>query len=492
MGFDLPVMNRLRRSGRALSPASLFATGAQGVIYDPRDLTTMFQDSAGTTPVTAPGQPVGLRLDKSKGGPGPELVSNGDFSNGQTGWTDGPTAPSGWTFADGVCSGAGAAGGYQNVGQVVSGKTYVAEFTISSYANGSLSLINSVVGAFGTVFNGDGVKRQVFTAGATGTIGFVRRTTNFTGTIDNFSVRELPGNHATQATAGARLTYGIEPKTGTRNLLLATDTLAAQSLTVTAVPHTLAFTGTGTVTLSGASTAGPLVGTGVGNRVTLTFTPTAASLALTVLGSVTLAQLEAGSVATPYQKVVTAFEVTEAGIPTCHYCAYAGANSMASTAVDFTATNSVSIFAGVRKLSDATRSQLLESGIGNEVGSFGFAAPNPSGANNYQFVAGGTTLGGVTVTGFVAPVSNVISGFSNISVPSTVVRANGVQVGQGTFGLGTGTFSNYPIYFGRRGGSALAFTGRDYGIVIVGKATSAAEINITEAWLAANTPTVVL
>lgn len=84
------------------------------------------------------------------------------------------------------------------------------------------------------------------------------------------------------------------------NLLLNSATLSTQSVTVTAVAHTLSFTGTGTVTLSGASTAGPLVGTGANNRVTLTFTPTAGSLTLTVSGSVTLAQLEAGAFATSY------------------------------------------------------------------------------------------------------------------------------------------------------------------------------------------------
>lgn len=47
------------------SPASLFASGEQGAWYDPSDLSTMFQDSAGTTPVTADGQPVGKILDKS-------------------------------------------------------------------------------------------------------------------------------------------------------------------------------------------------------------------------------------------------------------------------------------------------------------------------------------------------------------------------------------------------------------------------------------------
>jgi hypothetical protein len=46
---------------------ALFASSEQGAWYDPSDLSTMFQDSSGTAPVTADGQPVGLILDKSKG-----------------------------------------------------------------------------------------------------------------------------------------------------------------------------------------------------------------------------------------------------------------------------------------------------------------------------------------------------------------------------------------------------------------------------------------
>lgn len=82
------------------------------------------------------------------------------------------------------------------------------------------------------------------------------------------------------------------------NRVLNSATLVTQSVTVAAVAHTLSFTGTGTVTLSGVSTAGPLVGTGATNRVTLTFTPTAGSLTLTVTGTCTLGQLEAGAFAT--------------------------------------------------------------------------------------------------------------------------------------------------------------------------------------------------
>ena len=86
------------------------------------------------------------------------------------------------------------------------------------------------------------------------------------------------------------------------NLLLNSGTLSTQNVTVSATPYTLSFTGTGTVTLTGVSTAGPLVGTGTGenNRVNLTFTPTAGTLTLTVSGTVTNAQAEAGSTPSSY------------------------------------------------------------------------------------------------------------------------------------------------------------------------------------------------
>lgn len=44
---------------------SLFANNEQGFAFDLNDLSTMYQDSAGTIPVTGVGQPVGKVLDKS-------------------------------------------------------------------------------------------------------------------------------------------------------------------------------------------------------------------------------------------------------------------------------------------------------------------------------------------------------------------------------------------------------------------------------------------
>ena len=47
---------------------NLFANNEQGFFYDPNDLSTMYQDAAGTTQVLLTGQPVGLIKDKSGNG----------------------------------------------------------------------------------------------------------------------------------------------------------------------------------------------------------------------------------------------------------------------------------------------------------------------------------------------------------------------------------------------------------------------------------------
>ena len=84
------------------------------------------------------------------------------------------------------------------------------------------------------------------------------------------------------------------------NLLLNSATLGTQSATVTAAPTTLSFYGTGSIAYSGVAT-GTLVGAGAfPRRASVTFTPTAGSLTLTVTGSVLNAQLETGTAATSW------------------------------------------------------------------------------------------------------------------------------------------------------------------------------------------------
>jgi len=61
------IQNTIRNTlgDDAFNMLNLFSGGQRGVWYDPSDLATMYQESGGTAPVTADGQPVGLMLDKS-------------------------------------------------------------------------------------------------------------------------------------------------------------------------------------------------------------------------------------------------------------------------------------------------------------------------------------------------------------------------------------------------------------------------------------------
>lgn len=462
---------------------ALFVAGEVGVWYDPSDLTTLFQDSAGTTPVTAAGQPVGLMLDKSKSlALGAELVTNGGFSV-DANWDKG----TGWTISGGVAT--KAAGTASNLGQTVSpsltaGKSYRVTFGITVTA-GSVDFLFT---GGSTTFAATGITTTrtvnvlASALGANNYFVFVA-TAAFAGTIDNISIKELAGNHATQATSAQRPTYGIHPYSGVRNLLLATDTMATQSRTVTAVPHTLSFTGTGTITLTGASTAGPLVGTGAGNRVSLTFTPIAGSLTLTVVGSVTFAQLELGSAATAYQKVVTQYEVTEAGVPSVHYIGFDGVDDgMVTSAIDFSATDAVTVFAGVRKLSDAARATVVELGT-NLTGSGRFNVEVPSGAlNDFAMLSGGSSFQGAGAVA-AAPATRVVAGQAKISTDFIKIRLNGVDAGSGSADQGTGNYNNQPLYIGRRGGSSLPFNGNIYSLIVRGAQSTDSQITNTETWV---------
>jgi lysophospholipase L1-like esterase len=67
-----------------MTPARLFGRGDQGAWYDPNDLSTLFQDTAGAVPVTAAGQTVKRVNDKS---------GRGNHATNATGWlllSDGP------------------------------------------------------------------------------------------------------------------------------------------------------------------------------------------------------------------------------------------------------------------------------------------------------------------------------------------------------------------------------------------------------------------
>ena len=210
--FRLPGPFARRRgpsnSALAFDPASLFANGEQGAVYDPSDLSTLFQDDGGTTPVTEPGQTVGLKLDKRLGLElGPEEVTNGDFSDGGAGWIDSP-------FLE-----------YSNNRLIFLGESSaIAVRREESFGPGfvewEIEIAQRTSGSYRVRFEAEG--STVTDTASTASVGIHRgisylpssidtltvvATSGPEGEVERVSVRELPGNHATQPTAESRPVY---------------------------------------------------------------------------------------------------------------------------------------------------------------------------------------------------------------------------------------------------------------------------------------------
>lgn len=200
----------------------LWRAGEQGVWYDPSDLTTLFQDVGGSTPVTAVGQPVGLMLDKRYGPTRGSEQAPADIS---AGWS---SADARWTYAAGSVSWAGGGGTNLTTARLLLPVSFAGKFVELSYtvtgfsgtSNGGpdSGVLSSGPGGTGTLidtrFSASGTYRFMGYWRGGGSvdgrsIGILGRGTN-SFTISNLSVREVPGNHASQGTATSRPTYGID------------------------------------------------------------------------------------------------------------------------------------------------------------------------------------------------------------------------------------------------------------------------------------------
>jgi hypothetical protein len=200
------------------------------------------------------------------------------------------------------------------------------------------------------------------------------------------------------------------------------------------------------------------------------------------------AQLEAGSTATAYQRVVSSFDVTEAGVPDVWYLSFDGTDDGMLTGTITPGIDKAQIFSGVRKLADSGDQIIAElsANLNSNNGSL-YLSGAIGGASVHAFVAKGTlpTFGSIaTATGIVAPATSVLTGTADIPADSVAIRRNGVVAATSSSDLGTGNFLAYPLYLGRRGGTVLPYNGRIYSMIVrFGANLSASTILQTETWV---------
>jgi hypothetical protein len=278
-------------------------------------------------------------------------------------------------------------------------------------------------------------------------------------------------NHRTQATSANRPTLSAR-----YNLLTDTAVLATQSITTVAASYTIYFTGSGTVTL-----AGTYIGSFTAE--TNTFTATAGTLVVTVVGSVLTADIRPTNQTTTlpaYQEVTSSTVYDTAGFP--QYIKYNGSNTyLVTAAVNFSSTAQVAVFSGIRKLGNL--GGIVDFSLAGNFNTFALLASGAaSEINSYSFISRGTALASTQppVAIYTPPITNVLTGLGNISAPSVTLRIDGAQVSSSTATQGTGNFSNLPLYFGSRQLIAPFFNGQEYQTIIVGKTLTAAEITATE------------
>ena len=367
---------------------SIFANNEQGFAYDPNDLSTLYQDAAGTIPVTSVGQPVGLILDKSKGlTVGAEL--NATALPKITG--NAPVATYNSTTKVGTVNRVDVSNqSFIILSSAVGGKWYYV--SVKNTGLSQIALRNS---------NNFGVDTTIANISPNGTfIGYVYVATNYVlgiasalgeGTFIVNTVKEIAGNHAYQTVSASRPILQRNATTG------------------------------------------------------------------------------------------------------AYYLAFDGSDDfLVTNSIDFTATDKVSLFTGVRKLSDAAPSVLVElsASIAN-VGTFNIQAPRTG--NSYGVGVRGSTLNAVDYSTYTAPISNVISLKLTTSATNYLGAIMGRFDGVNTAGSANssaasiGNYGNYPLYIGRRGGTSLPFNGHLYGLIGIGRLTTDSETAALEKVIAKNT-----
>lgn len=436
----------------------LYGAGEQGIAVP--DLTPgngfLFQDSAGTTPVTAYEQPVGRIVDRS--GRGNDIIQatstkrptlsarynlltySEQFDNaawsksGSTVTQNAGTAPGGALTADKLVENTN--NGVHQVSQTVTMPSGATRFTVRAKAAErsvlDIELTDNTTGSIGYRFNLSAVSAVVIGSGS-GTSW-----TSISGSIqslgDGWCLCTIIGTRG----AGTQTAPVMRINNGSSASYL------------------------------GDGTSGILVW--------------GADLRLTI-----------DTIGQPaYQRVGASNDYDTAGF--YPYLAFDGTDDSMATAasVDFTGTDKMTVFAGVTKLSDAAIGIVMEftSNATGFNGTFWMLSGKNTGASpDWGALSRGTSTAiAETAGGYAAPASSVLAMQSNIAADTLSLRVNGISAATSASDQGTGNYNNATVFLGARNNASLFFNGRMYPFFIRGAATDAGLIAQVEQYIRARMP----
>ena len=436
------------------NPRALFAASEPGAWYDPSDMSTLFQDSAGTTPCYQPGQgqvdpPVGRILDKS---------GRGNHAT-QTTTTSRPTLSARYNlltksdqFADVVwiktrCA-VTANAGLAPDGSLAASKLVEDTSATATHAmQGQILTLQAVLHTCTVYLKAAERSWALLRVGAS--------SANF------FAYFNLANGVIGNAGAGTTFASIISVGDGWYRCQVTGTPAAASDYALSLFPAA----GNGGVTYSGDGTSG-----------------------IYIWGA-DIRPANDGVGLPPYQRVVDANTYDTTGFPL--YLKFDGVDDFLQTAsVDFSGTDKLFVSAALRKLSDAAAGIVVELSLVSNSNPGAFALLAPSGANPTMgvYLRGATTL--VTknaLSGIASPASGVLTGVFDLAAitQQARIRINGQPAGgSASSDAGGGVFGSYPLYVGKRGlNASTMFNGRLYGLLIRGAATPDATIAAVESYL---------
>ena len=425
--------------GLSYNPSSLFAAGEQGVWYDPSDYTTMFQDSAGTTPVTAVEQPVGKILDKSgRGNHATQAISfnrpilsarynlltkTEQFDDAYWTVTAGSIVPNATT---------------DPLGGNTADKLQV-NTTNAAHGVGKVNVTFTPIGTSVTVschvkkaelswcIVGDGQQLGVYFDLANGVFGTIA-----SGWTNPQAVSLGNGWYRISATVTSILSSGFAVYAANAN---------------------------NGITFAGANNTDGIY-----------------------IWGASLIPVEQSAL--PYQRVNTATDYNTTGFN--FYLKANGTNSAMSTGnIDFASTPYMTVWTGVQKLNDTTAGCLYELSAdwntnAGTFNSFNLTSGFNAASRGTAAVSGSSQISSISA---LIRTTSVLTATHDIAGSLTTLQKNNDAAVNATGSKGSGNFGLYPLYLFARAGTTFPLNINFYGLIVRGAQSTAAQITNTKTWI---------